>query len=104
MSEQKPKCEHCGEEVEDGLVEIKVGQIWRDKDKRREQNGNVRTFTVHFGSDNVTGPSFRGGPVTKQRNGMHQLREAKTTASTHARSGLLPATESISLYRSLAGE
>ena len=27
-------------------VEIKVGQVWRDKDKRREQEGNVRTFRI----------------------------------------------------------
>jgi hypothetical protein len=27
-------------------VEIKVGQLWRDKDKRRERDGNVREFVV----------------------------------------------------------
>jgi hypothetical protein len=26
--------------------DIAVGQIWRDKDKRREEDGTVRTFRV----------------------------------------------------------
>lgn len=28
------------------MPEIRVGQKWRDKDKRREKRGDVRTFTV----------------------------------------------------------
>lgn len=27
-------------------VEIKAGQLWRDKDKRRTQDGNIREFMV----------------------------------------------------------
>lgn len=28
------------------MIEIKVGQVWKDKDKRREMEGTVRTFDV----------------------------------------------------------
>lgn len=28
------------------MIDIQPGQIWRDKDKRREKEGSVRTFRV----------------------------------------------------------
>jgi hypothetical protein len=29
-------------------IEIRVGQVWRDKDRRRQEDGNVREMTVAF--------------------------------------------------------
>ena len=51
-------CCQCGEllppdleEIRMKQVEIKVGQVWKDKDRRREKNGTVRTFIVTELSD-----------------------------------------------------